>query len=126
MAFQEQGVAGRSHRRGFAEVQRVDREPGKPCDLAPKRSNADEAVVAQLLQLDAPRDLKIEFEMSIARAAGGFVHPERRRPATQTCEAVARSACARIILSTKPPPSVWATETIVVQMAAGQMVAQPV
>jgi hypothetical protein len=59
VAVQEQGVAGRSHRRGFAEVQRVDREPGKPCD-------ADEAVVAQLLQLHAPRDLKIEFEMSIS------------------------------------------------------------
>ena len=70
-------MAGRSHRRGFAEVRRVDREPGKPCDLAPKRSNADEPVVAQLLQLDAPRDLKIEFEMSMSRAAGGFVHPER-------------------------------------------------
>ena len=66
VAFQEQGVAGRSHRRGFAEVQRVDRESGKPRELAPKRSDADEAVVAQLLQLDAPRDLKIEFEMSIS------------------------------------------------------------
>ena len=60
-------------------------------------SNADEAVVAQLLQFDAPRDLKIEFEMSIVRAAGGFVHPGRRRPATQTCEVVAPPACARIM-----------------------------
>jgi hypothetical protein len=50
-------------------VQRVDSELGKPCDLASKRSNADQAVVAQLLELDAPRDLKIEFEMSISGAA---------------------------------------------------------
>ena len=61
-------------------MQRADREPGKPCDLVPKRSNADEAVVAQLLQLDAPRDLKIEFEMSIATSGGWVCAPGAAPP----------------------------------------------
>jgi hypothetical protein len=58
----------------------------------------------------------------------GLVQPKRCLPATRPHRFLKpwRIQPVPVISPTEPPASYWATETNVVRMVAGQMVAQPV